>query len=48
MEVLIENQIRKKIKWLMTNKGLEYLKGEFKIFCKENGISMHIIVRKTP
>ena len=38
-KTLIENQTGKRIKQLCTNNGLEFCKGDFKLFCENEGIA---------
>ena len=43
----VENQTRRKIKYLRTDNGTEYRDGDFLKFCEEHGIKRHFTVRKT-
>ena len=40
---LMENQTRKKVKWLRTDNGLEFYNSQFDEFCKDEGIGCHRI-----
>ena len=40
-KALVENQTGRKIKKLMTHKGLEFVESEFDEFCTVNGIARH-------
>ena len=47
-KVKVENQIRRKIKYLRSNNRKEYTDSWFQKFYEEHGIQRHISVRKTP
>ncbi|KAL0298311.1 UNVERIFIED_CONTAM: Retrovirus-related Pol polyprotein from transposon TNT 1-94 [Sesamum radiatum] len=44
----VENQTGRKIKYLRSDNGTEYIDSQFQKFCEEHGIQMHFSVRKTP
>ena len=45
---LVENQTNKRVKVLRKDNGLEFCNEEFEMFCKNQGILRHKIVRNTP
>lgn len=47
-KVKIETQTERKIKYLRTDNGLEFLSTQFNNFCSENGITRHKPVTYTP
>ena len=47
-KIMIEKQIEKCIKILVSDNGGEYVSGDFKKYCKENGIQQQFIVSHTP
>ena len=44
----VENQIGRKIKYLRSDNGGEYRDGKFMEFCKQQGITRHFTMKKTP
>lgn len=47
-KTLIENQTGNKIKYLITDNGLEYLNEKFHDLCKTSGITRHLTTPRTP
>ena len=47
-KALVENQTNKRVKVLRMDNGLEFCNEEFEMFCKNQGILRHKIVRNTP
>ncbi|KAK4390531.1 Retrovirus-related Pol polyprotein from transposon TNT 1-94 [Sesamum angolense] len=44
----VENQTGRKIKYLRSDNGTEYIDSQFQKFCEEHGIQRHFSVRKAP
>ncbi|KAL0419201.1 UNVERIFIED_CONTAM: Retrovirus-related Pol polyprotein from transposon TNT 1-94 [Sesamum radiatum] len=44
----VENQIGRKIKYLRSDNGIEYIDSQFQKFFEEHGIQRHFSLRKTP
>ena len=44
----VENQTKRKVKYLRSDNGTEYTDGAFQRFCEVHGIQRHYSVRKTP
>ena len=45
---MFENSFNKKIKSIRSDKGGEYIKGDFQNFCESEGIQMEQLVPYTP
>ncbi|KAL2623061.1 hypothetical protein R1flu_003266 [Riccia fluitans] len=44
----VETQTGKKVKYLRSDNGKEYISGEFEMYCEREGITHHLIIFYTP